>query len=102
MFLFFHFLHSNVPDNKSHKQKWSKFFLHASDYWHMYWLVCIQLYESNGTEADPEKVIIEGLQHFAANANCILMHISNAVIHDVLVLNYYEKCSKMQFMNMVN
>ena len=27
MFLFFHFLHSNVPENKSHKQKWGMLFL---------------------------------------------------------------------------
>lgn len=49
-----------------------------------------------------KKVIIERLQHFAANANCILLHISDAIIHNVLVLNYYEKCSKMQFMYMLN
>ena len=27
MFLFFHFLHSNVPENKSHKKKWGMLFL---------------------------------------------------------------------------
>ena len=26
MFLLFHFLHSNVPDNNCHKQKWSILF----------------------------------------------------------------------------
>ena len=47
MFLTFHFFHSNVPVDKSHKQKWRLLFLHSSKYLRVCWRVRMRLHASN-------------------------------------------------------
>ena len=51
MFLFFHLLYSNVPDNKCHKQKWFiLFFTHIKLVTPVPACVCMQSHASNGQD----------------------------------------------------